>query len=182
MWVMWHAYLTWYMSLPKIIKLSQTVWELWSAQDFGIRGDEYIMGKGRVLLNTTCLLVLIYASTKYYQNISNPHTQEFGVEIHSREVTRKQTQQWLSFLQVTCLLVFIYMPLQYKIFQTIKKSLSAQGFGLEIYSVECRRKRTKQELSFLHVTLLLDLIYIPPKYYQIISDSMGVIACTRFQL
>ena len=67
-----------------------------------------------------------------------------------------------------------------KIFQTIKKSLSAQEFGLEIYLVEC--KRTKQELSFSHVTLLLDLIYVPPKYYQIISDSMGVIACTRFQL
>ena len=41
-----------------------------------------------------------------------------------------------------------------KIFQTIKKSLSAQEFGLEIYSVECKRKSTKQELSFLHVTLL----------------------------
>ena len=27
------------MSLPKIIKLSQTVWKLWPAQDFGIRGD-----------------------------------------------------------------------------------------------------------------------------------------------
>ena len=59
------------MSLPKIIKLSQTVWELWPAQDFDIRGDKYIMEKVRVLLNTTCLLVLIYASNKYYQNISN---------------------------------------------------------------------------------------------------------------
>ena len=68
---MLHTYLTWYMSLPKIIKLSQTVWELWPAQDFGIMGDKYIMEKVRVLLNTTCLLVLTYASTKYYQNISN---------------------------------------------------------------------------------------------------------------
>ena len=76
------------------------------------------------------------------------------------------------------------MPLQIiiKTFQTIKKSLSAQEFGLEIYLVEYTRKRTKQELSFLHVTLLLDQIYVLPKYYEIISDSMGVIACTSFQL
>ena len=30
--------LTWYMSLPNIIK-SQTVWELWPAEDFDFRGD-----------------------------------------------------------------------------------------------------------------------------------------------
>ena len=78
----WNTYLTWYMSPPNIIKLSQTVWELWPAQDFGFRGDKYI----------------------------------------------------------------------------------------------------KQELSFLHATLLLDLIYVPTKYYQIISNSMGVMACTRFWL
>ena len=67
------------------------------------------------------------------------------------------------------------MPLQniIKIFQTIKKSLSAQKFGLEINSVECTRKRTKQELFVLKVTYLLDLIYVLPKYNQIISDSMG---------
>ena len=29
-------------TLPNIIKLSQTVWELWPAQDFGFRGDNYI--------------------------------------------------------------------------------------------------------------------------------------------
>ena len=61
------------------------------------------MEKVRVPLNTTCLLVLIYASTKYYLNISN-HIQEFSLEIHSREVTRKQPQQRLSLLHVTHLL------------------------------------------------------------------------------
>ena len=39
---MWHSYLTWYMSPSNIIKLSQTVWELWPAQNFGFRGDKYI--------------------------------------------------------------------------------------------------------------------------------------------
>ena len=36
------------------------------AQNFGIRGDKYIKEKVRVLLNTTCLLVFIYASIKYF--------------------------------------------------------------------------------------------------------------------
>ena len=35
----------------------------------------------------------------------------------------------------------------------------------------------KQELSLLHAALLLDLVYVQPKYYQIISNRM---ACTRF--
>ena len=45
---MLNTFLTSYMSLPKIIKLSQIVWELWPAQDFGIKGDKYIMEKVRV--------------------------------------------------------------------------------------------------------------------------------------
>ena len=36
-------------SLPNIIKLSQTVWELWPAQDFNLRGDNYITKKVRVV-------------------------------------------------------------------------------------------------------------------------------------
>ena len=32
-----------------IIKLSQIVWELWLAQDFGIRGDKYIPKKEKVV-------------------------------------------------------------------------------------------------------------------------------------
>ena len=40
-----HAYWSSSSSLPNIIKLSQTVWELWPAQDFGFRGDNYITKK-----------------------------------------------------------------------------------------------------------------------------------------
>ena len=47
-------------------------------------------------------------------------------------------------------------------------------------SGEIIRKRTEQKLSFLHETLLLYLIYIPTIYNQIISNSIGVMACTRF--
>ena len=61
-----------------------------------------------------------------------------------------------------------------KIFQTIEKLWSTQEFGLEICSGQITRKKTKQKLSFLHETLLLDPIYVPMKYYQIISNSIGV--------
>ena len=76
------------------------------------------------------------------------------------------------------------MPLSniIRIFQTIKKLRSAQEFSLEISSGEITRKRTEQELSFLHATLLLDLIYVPSIYYQFTSNSMGVMACTRYLL
>ena len=35
--------------LPNIIILSQLVWELWPAQDFSFRGDNYITKKVRVV-------------------------------------------------------------------------------------------------------------------------------------
>ena len=67
---MWHSYLTWYMSPPNIIKLSQTVWELWPAQDFGFRGDKYVKQE-LFFLHAPLLLDLIYVPTKYYQIFSN---------------------------------------------------------------------------------------------------------------
>ena len=44
-----HAYWSSSLSLPNIIKLSQTVWELWPAQDFGFRGYNYITKTVRVV-------------------------------------------------------------------------------------------------------------------------------------
>ena len=43
----------------------------------------------------------LYQTLKYFK----PHTQKFGLEIHSGEVTRKQPQQRLSLLHMTHLLV-----------------------------------------------------------------------------
>ena len=74
------------------------------------------------------------------------------------------------------------LPNIIRIFQTIKKLRSAQEFSLEIHSGEITGKRTAQELAFLHATLLFDLIYVPTIYYQFTSNSMGVMACTRFWL
>ena len=64
------------------------------------------------------------------------------------------------------------LPNIIRIFQNIKKLQSEQEFSLEIRSREITRKRTKQELSFLHATLLFDLIYVPTIYYQFTSNSM----------
>ena len=44
---------------PNIIKLSQTVWELWPAQDFGLKGDKFIKQE-LSFLHATLLLDLIY--------------------------------------------------------------------------------------------------------------------------
>ena len=90
------------MSLPKIIKLSQTGWELWPAQDFSIRGDNN--GESESTLKhdmpTGPYLCLYQILSKYFK----PHTQGFSLENHSGEVTRKQPQQRLSLLHVTHLL------------------------------------------------------------------------------
>ena len=67
----WHAYWS-SSSLPNIIKLSQTVWELWPAQDFSFGGDNYITKKMRVVSLTHNLpTVLLFIPTKYYQIVSN---------------------------------------------------------------------------------------------------------------
>ena len=44
-----HAYWSSSSSLPNMIKLSQILWELWPAEDFGFRGDNYIMKTVRVI-------------------------------------------------------------------------------------------------------------------------------------
>ena len=69
-----------------------------------------------------------------------------------------------------------------KIFHINKNLLSAQDFCFKILSGEITRKRTQYELFFLHAAFLLDLVYVPTIYYQIISNSVGVMACTRFLL
>ena len=82
------------MSPPKIIKLPQTVWELWPAQDFGIRGDNN--GESESTLEhdmpTGPYLCLYQILSKYFK----PHTQGFSLEIHSWEVTRKQPAEVVS--------------------------------------------------------------------------------------
>ena len=58
-----HTYWSSSSSLPNIIILSQTVWELWPAQDFLFRGDNYIRKKVRVV---SCM---VHASSSFLLNI-----------------------------------------------------------------------------------------------------------------
>ena len=96
---------------PTKNKLSQTVWELWPAQDFSFRGHKYIMEQFIALLHTTCLPVLIYASTKYYWDISyHLEVMEWSRRNSFRREISKQTKQELSFLHVTLLHNLIYDP------------------------------------------------------------------------
>ena len=127
------------MCQPKIIKLSQTLWELWPVQDFGIRGDyngesestlEHDMPSGPYL----CLYQIL---SKYFK----PHAQGFSLEIHSGEVTRKQPQQRLSLLHVTHQMFDTNASTKYyqnmsKGIKVMKRKILASG---EITTL-CRRK------------------------------------------
>ena len=112
------------MSLPKIIKLSQTVWELWPAQDFGIIGDKYIMEKVRVHDMPT---------GPYLPNINKVFQTTYSrilLKIHSEEVTGKQPQQSLSHLHVTHLLVITNASTKhYENMSKGSKLWSAPDFG-----------------------------------------------------
>ena len=65
-----------------------------------------------------------------------------------------------------------------------KYVLGYQSYGLHKISASGEKTtlRIKRELSLLNATSLLVLLSIPTKYYQIISNKMGVMASTRFRL
>ena len=63
-----------------LLNISQTVWELWPAQDFGFRGDNYITKTVRVVF------LARDAPTKYYQNIYK------GIEIMEHTRMRLRTE------------------------------------------------------------------------------------------
>ena len=126
-----HAYLSSSSFLPNIIKLSETVYELWPAQDFGLKGDNYI--------------------TKTVRVVTLAGDTPTGPPLH--------------------------------FFQTVSKYVKGiQSYGLLSVSGEITSESIKWELSLLHATRLLVLLFIPTKYSQIISNSMGIMACTRFWL
>ena len=73
------------------------IWELWPAQDFGFRGDKYIMKKVRVV---PCMrhpfwsLSMPLPNIKIFQIIKKLWSaREFGLKIHSGEIPRKRTEQ-----------------------------------------------------------------------------------------
>ena len=86
---------------------------------------------------TGSYLCLYQILSKYFK----PQTQEFGLEIHSGEVTKTTIAEVV--LIARDMPTGPYLCL-YKIFQTIKKLQGAQEFSLDICSEEIIRKRTDQ--------------------------------------
>ena len=72
-----HHYLSSSSFLTNIIKLSQTVWELWPAQDFSLRGNNYITKKMRV--------------------VSHSHDTPIGPPLHSYYILSKQVYGYQSY-------------------------------------------------------------------------------------
>ena len=79
------------------------------------------MEKVGVFLNTTCLLVHIYASIKYYQHIFQITYSSIWLRNSFGEVTRKQAQQKLSLLYVKHLLVVTNASAKY--YQNMSKGI-----------------------------------------------------------
>ena len=106
-------------------------------------------------------------------DLCKPHTQEFGLEIHSGEVTRKQPQQRLSLLHVAHLLVITNASTKH--YQNMSKGIKVMErtrFWLQgKYYIE-----KKVRVVFLAYSCLLILLSIS----HIISNSMRIMACTRF--
>ena len=90
-----HSYLTWYMSPPNIIKLSQTVWELWPAQDFGFRGDKYIKQK-LSFLHATLLLDLIYVPTRALEILKSESVQPMTMTSSMSPFPKKKIYIYIS--------------------------------------------------------------------------------------
>ena len=77
-----------------------------------------------------------------------------------------------------------FLPNMIKKCLRVSKLWSAQGWGYNISDsgeITTSTYRIQWELSLMHGTCLL-VLFIPTKYYQITSNSMGVTACRLFQL
>ena len=57
------------MFLPIIIKLSQRVWELWPAEDFGFRAHKFIMKKVRVVSLARDISIRLLSLSLFQPNI-----------------------------------------------------------------------------------------------------------------
>ena len=105
-------------------------------------------------------LCLYQTLTKYFK----PHTQEFGLEIHSGEVTRKQLQQRSSLLHVTHLLVVTNASTKH--YQNVSKGIKV--IECTRFWLQGRYYITKMKVRV--VSLARDMPTGPPlHFYQILS-------------
>ena len=119
-----HTYWSSSTSLPNIIKLSQTIWELWPAWDFGLRGDNYTTKTWRVV--TLACNIPTGPLLHFYQTLSNYVLRYQSYGLHKISASGEITTQWikweLSLLQARCLLVLLFISTTY--YQIISNSMS----------------------------------------------------------
>ena len=134
-----HTYWSSSLSLPNI-KLSQTVWELWPAQDFGFRGENYIMKTVRVVILArnipTGLLLHFYQTlSKYVLRYQSYDLQKISA---SGEITIQWIKWELSLLHATRLLSSSSsLPNIMKLSQTVWELWPVQDFGFKEDSESC---------------------------------------------
>ena len=179
---MGHAYWSSSSFLPNIIKICLKVSKLWSAQDFGFRGDNYVMKKVRVV-SLACdtpsgpLLHFYKTLSKYVFGY-----QSYGVHksLVSGEITTWRRKKWeLSLLHVTCLLVLLFISTKY--YHIISNSMGVMACTR--FRLQGRQLHNEEsELSLLHTTSLLVRLFISTKYYQNMSKDIKVMEYTRLRL
>ena len=169
-----HFYMTWYMSLPNIFRLSQTVWELWPVHKILASGDnKYITKKVRVVLSCMWhtyqyLSMSLQNIIKIFQTMKKLwHAQEFGLEICLGEVTRRRPKQQLSFLHASSYLTwYMFLPIIIKLSQTVWELWPAEDFGFRGHKYIMKKVRVVS-LAYIMPTFL---IFASTKYYQNISN------------
>ena len=116
-------------------------------------------------------LCLYQILTKYFK----PHTQEFGLEIHSGEITGNQPQQRLSLLHVTHLLVFTNASTKYyQNMSKVVKVLERTRFWLQGNNYITKKKVRVASLACATPTGLLLHFYQIFSYYLKQYASYGL--------
>ena len=144
-----HTYWSSSSSLPIIIMLSETVWKLWPAQDFGFRGDNYIRKK------VSCLSCMGHAPSSFLPNIIKIClrltklwcAQDFGFR-GGNYIMKKVRVVSLACGMPTGPPFNLYQILSYYL-----KQYESYGLHKIFTSGETTTYRSKWELSLLHVTV-----------------------------
>ena len=165
---MWHTYWSSSSSLPNIIILSQTVWELWPAQDFCFRGDNYIMKKVRVV-SLECDMPT-GPPLHPYQILSNYLKQYESYGLHKisdsgEKLYNKDSESCHSCTQHTYWSSSSFLPNIIKICLRVSKLRPAQDFCFRGDNYTMNKVRV--------VSLTCDMSTGPPFHpYQILSNYL----------
>ena len=150
------------MPLPNIIKICLRVSKLWNAQDFGFRGDNYIMKKKVRVVSLACDTPT-GPPLHFYQILSYYLKQYESYSLHKILASAYRSSSFLPNIIKICL--------------RVSKLWSAQDFGFRVDNYITNKVRVVSPAQDMPAGPLLH-------FYQILTYylSTGVIACTRFRL